>query len=132
MKLSRTFRLFTALVAILSVLFMQHAVAAYLCPGVPMGGNAVVMKAMPDMPGCTGMDSDQSTLCHVYAQGDAAKQTLDKPPAMAHPAFVPVLMMVSMAIFDLPIAPPVHPPSYIALARPVAPPIAIQHCCFRI
>lgn len=132
MKLSRTFRLFTALVAILSVLFMQHAVAAYLCPGVPMGSNTLVMKAMPDMPGCTGMDSDQSTLCHVYVQGDAAKQSLDKPPAVAHPAFVPVLMMLSLAIFDLPIAPPVHPPSYIALARPVAPPIAIRNCCFRI
>jgi hypothetical protein len=134
MKLTRTFRLFTALVAILSVLFMQHAVAAYLCPGASMGAGstALMMKAMPDMPGCTGMDTDQSTLCHVYSQGDAARQSLDKPPAVGHPAFVPVVMMLSLAIFDLPVLQPVDPPAYIALARPVAPPIAIRNCCFRI
>ena len=138
MKTSRTVRLFTALVAILSMLFMQHAVASYLCPGVSMGGSGSVVSAgvgvsaMPAMADCAGMDADQSTLCQIHAVGDASRQSLDKTPVADHPSFVPVVLVLTLAIFDTPLAYTAKPPLLITLARPTAPPISIRHCCFRI
>lgn len=138
MKTSRTVRLFTALAAILSMLFMQHAVASYLCPGVPMGvGSSVIsagvgVSAMPAMTDCAGMDTDQSTLCQIYAVGDASRQSLDKTPVADHPSFVPVVLLLTLAIYDTPVVYTAKPPLLITLARPTAPPIAIRHCCFRI
>ena len=138
MKTSRTVRLFTALVAILSMLFMQHAVASYLCPGVPMGvGSSVTsagvgVSAMPARTDCAGMDTDQSTLCQIYAVGDASRQSLDKTPVADQPSFVPVVLLLTLAIYDTPVVYSAKPPLLITLARPTAPPIAIRHCCLRI
>ncbi|MGK5040856.1 hypothetical protein ACQ4WQ_10970 [Janthinobacterium sp. GB1R12] len=138
MKTSRPMRLLTTFVAILSMLFMQHAAAAYLCPGAPLSGNNqaasmhAVMTAMPDMPGCTGMDTDQSTLCHVYTHGDAARQTLDKVHGADLPPFIAIVVPLLWMLVDAPILQESRPPSDVALARSTAPPIAIRHCCFRI
>ena len=138
MKISRSMRLLTVIVALLSMLFMQHAAAAYLCPGAPKAGGAVpmsmlaVMTAMPDMPGCTGMDADQSTLCQVYAHGDAARQTLDKVHGADLPPFVALVVPLLWVLLDAPILQEIPPPPDAALARSTAPPIAIRHCCWRI
>ena len=131
-------RFLTTVVAILSMLFMQHAAAAYLCPGAPLAGNsytanqAAAMQAMPDMPGCTGMDIDQSTLCHVYAHGDGARQSLDKTPGADLPPFVATIVPLLWAVLDAPVLQESKPPSDAALTRSTAPPIAIRHCCLRI
>ena len=138
MKTTRSTRLLTMFVAILSMLFMQHAAAAYLCPGAPQAGSNqtasmhAMMMAMPDMPGCTGMDTDQSTLCHVYSHGDAARQSLDKIPGADLPPFVAFVVPLLWVVLDVPILPEVRPPLDVALARSTAPPITIRHCCFRI
>lgn len=138
MKMSRATRLLTAFVAILSMLFMQHAAAAYLCPGAPLAGSGpaasmhAAMTAMPDMPGCTGMDTDQSTLCHVYAHGDAARQTLDKVHGADLPPFIAIVVPLLWLVPDAPILQHGRPPPDVTLARSIAPPIAIRHCCFRI
>jgi hypothetical protein len=137
MTISRSLRLLTAIVALLSMLFMQHAAAAYLCPGAPLAGSAAMkrMTAMPDMPampGCTGMDADQSTLCHVYAHGDAARQSLDKLHSADLPPFIAIVVPLLWVVLDAPVLQEIRPPSDIALARSTAPPIAIRHCCLRI
>ncbi len=135
MKISYFKRLRTAIVAIFSMLFMQLAVASYACPGMLAGSSMEVSAAdtmMEDMPNCDGMDPEQSTLCHVYAVGEPAKQSLETPPAPVVPPFVPVELVLNLAIFDVIVQPsrPAYPP--IALTRTSSPPIAIRNCCFRI
>ena len=138
MKTSRSMRFLTTFVAILSMLFMQYAAAAYLCPGAPLAGSIqtasmqAMMSAMPDMPGCTGMDIDQSTLCHVYSHGDGARQSLDKTPGADLPPFVATIVPLLWAALDAPVLQENKPPSDAALTRSTAPPIAIRHCCLRI
>jgi hypothetical protein len=84
------------------------------------------------MANCDGMDPPQSTLCHTYVYGEPVKQSLDKPPVPDLPPFVPVVLVVSLQIFDVVALPPPRPSPPIALTRTSAPPIAIRNCCFRI
>ena len=124
MKLSRPSRLLTIGITLVSLLFMQVAVAAYVCPQMPLELDSA-------MPGCTGMDATQPALCHAHAQGDMAKQSLDKPPlpdvspfALSGSAFF-VHSFVSLATERS------NVPQAIAPLRITAPPIAIRHCCLR-
>ena len=131
MKLSRLSRAVVAFVTLISLLFMQFAIAAYACPVMSDNeGRALMMSS--DMPGCAGMDAKQPTLCHAASQNELAKQSLDKPPGPDVQAFIPttlVLAVQSAAISD-------HPPGHIGqfadLSRATLPPIAIRHCCWRI
>ncbi len=135
MKTSRPSRIVAAIVAIFSMLFMQLAVASYACPGMSMGSPSLGAGAnavAQDMPNCEGMDPEQQTLCHLYANGEPSAQSLGKTP-------VPDMQPVALAIWiaDLPpvenaFAPELRPYLPIALTRTTAPPIAIRNCCFRI
>lgn len=129
-KMHRRFRLLTICITLFSILFMQCAVASYVCPStVEMMSMSVDSSSMPD---CEGMDKNQPSLCHAQAQYPQSKQSLDKPPLPDVQPFVAVgLVLASYAIdFDALLA-PVQPESLI-LARSNAPPIAIRNCCFRI
>lgn len=135
MKTSHLQRLLTAIVAIFSMLFMQLAVASYACPEMSAGASSAVFvgaSMMNDMPGCDGMDPEQSTLCHLSAYGEPPKQSLDKSATPLVPPFMPVELVLILAIFDMSALPalPSYPP--IALTRTSSPPIAIRNCCFRI
>ncbi|GGC64539.1 hypothetical protein [Undibacterium terreum] len=132
MSLRRPTRYLGALLALVSMLFMQLAVAGYVCPGTSIGpgGHAFSQPAMQGMAGCDGMDMQQPALCHAYAQD--GKQTLDKPDFPAVQPFIPgALSLVVQAVVDQS-----HPvsiePAGDLLARATAPPLSIQHCCFRI
>jgi hypothetical protein len=87
----RTFahRLSIALVVVLSLLFSQLALAAYVCPG---GKNPAAMAAMmaAGQP-CSGMDDAKPALCHEH--GAASPQSFEpfKVPAATLPAIVQVL-----------------------------------------
>ncbi|MBC7438038.1 MAG: hypothetical protein H7332_18445 [Bdellovibrionales bacterium] len=143
----RRHRLFTVLVALASLLFMQLAVAGYACPGMAARGEARLQQAAA-MPGTahagmpcaqamgvsgassapTSMDAQQPALCHAYCHG--GKQMSDGYH-LELPAFAPeqglaylILPSVASALLDAPQAP--------LLARAAAPPLSIQHCCFRI
>src|SRR3954464_5483325 len=82
MRLSRPSRFVAAFIALIGMLFMQLAVAGYVCPDFKIG-NANESMAMPadagmqGMPGCDGKDAAQPNLCHAHAQ--AGNQSLDKP-----------------------------------------------------
>ncbi|NVM74505.1 hypothetical protein FHW83_000265 [Duganella sp. SG902] len=135
MKISRPSRVLTAIVAIISLLYMQFAVASYVCPGQQMGGSSVTKAAgtmAVDMPNCQGMDATQPGLCHLYGHDVASKQSLDKTPMPDVPPFVQAELLLSLQLTDAVI---VHVNSHqvpVALSRATAPPIAIRHCCFRI
>lgn len=138
MKIFRPSRFIVAMVALFSTLFMQCAMASYVCPGMSMGTVNIAMTTMsedndsPSMPGCNGMDKNQPSLCHAHAQDQQSKQSLDKPQLPDVQPFLAVgLVLASYTIdFDVLLA-PAQPESRI-LARSTAPPIAIVNCCFRI
>jgi hypothetical protein len=135
MKLSRPSRLIAAAFALISILFMQLAVAAYACPAFSVHdsrGTVANKSAMPDdaMTACDDMDPVQPSLCHAY--GQAGHQSLDKPALALPQPFVavgfglPITPFNSIALAAL----TVHRDTFLAHAS--APPLAIRHCCFRI
>jgi hypothetical protein len=120
----------SAIVALLSLLFMQLAVAAYACPNlVPAQPAPMLDSAGQPMANCTQIDRQSPTLCqeHVHKQ----TPSLDKPDA-------PVVMPFVAAGFALPLVWPDHgaaasaPPAVFLHASGTSPPIAIRHCCFRL
>lgn len=133
MKLSRTHRILTALIALFSMLFMQAAVASYTCPalqGGDLGSTVVDQPSMAAMPGCDRPDTGNPALCHAHCLD--GKSSLDKPQV---PTVTPAAVLVSTLLF--PLEPLLASPQPVAeqpsfLRRATAPPIAIRHCCFRI
>ncbi len=135
MKTSRSTRFLTALVAMLSMLYMQLAVAAYVCPGMPAGsghGAASAHAAMIDMPNCQGMDAAQPALCHLYAHDVPFKQSLDTSAMPDVPPFLPAALILNLQFSDAGWLPGALPPRPIALTRATAPPLPIRHCRFHI
>lgn len=126
-KLSRPSRVIAAFIALLSMLFMQFAMASYVCPGMNSGngsGTAVMSK-------CENMDMAQSGLCHAHAHDLTSKQSLDKPELPSVQPFVPGGLVLAVMV-DLAARPLATPPESSLLTRSTAPPIAIRNCCFRI
>jgi hypothetical protein len=133
-KLTRKHRILTALVALFGVLFMQLAVASYICPGLRGGNDLHAMAAeespMQSMPGCDQPDSTNPALCQAHCQD--GKSSLDKPNA---PVISPAAVIVSAIL--TPLEPLVSRPLRDAepdslLLRITSPPISIRHCCLRI
>jgi hypothetical protein len=135
MKLSRPSRFVAALVALFSVLFMQFAMASYVCPPDETGqmNESVAMPAgsgIHDMADCQGMDLEQPGVCHAHDQ--AGNQSLDKPELpQVRPFFAAgsaSTLMPPDAAYRLLAGRLVE----VQLARSTAPPLSIQNCCFRI
>jgi len=134
MKLSRPSRLFTALIVLVSMLFMQLAVAGYACPSFNLGqigeSGSMSMDDDQSMPGCAGADKAQPSLCHANDQ--AGNQSLDKP-SMPHvqPFMAAALTLVFRNIEITGNSIEIQP-NALLLARSTAPPLSIRNCCFRI
>jgi hypothetical protein len=99
----------TALVAVLSLLFAQLAVAGYVCPAQSEAAAMVAMTASGQP--CDRMDQAQPTLCHQHAVGSAAQSFENvKLPVASLPAIVQVLVVPpvlrSQTAAALPIAAP--------------------------
>ena len=133
MKFPRLSQLIVVCAALVSMLFMQIAAAAYTCPSMVdgSGNTAIIALGSNQMTGCDGMDTAQPNLCHVQAHGDQDKQSFGNPAPDISPfiaarllsTVLPVKAMVG-AQSPLPAAP--------LFNRTTAPPIAIRNCCFRI
>ena len=143
-SLSRRTRRFTALLALVSLLFMQMAVAGYVCPGSTGAGSKsyeAVKLSMAGMP-CADMmatnpdDSqlqqpnqpNQPNLCRAHCQ--SGQQSADKyeMPSPVHFTALP-------ANFTLPLIDSVFSGASLqapALKRTTAPPLAVLHCCLRL
>lgn len=134
MKLSRPSRFVAALIALISVLFMQFAVASYACPGMGMGQSesVAVAASMDDqsMSACEGMDMAQPSLCHAYGQSD--NLSLDKPQVPNVAPFMPIALMLAWSSVDIARTPTAAPPEPVSLGYASAPPLSIRNCCFRI
>jgi hypothetical protein len=127
MKLTRSRRWHAAVIALISMLFVQLAVAAYACPQLNVAAAGVHGHGMSC---CDQPDPAQPALCHAH--GDVGKQSLDKPePPPVHPftAVGLALPLPPVATFDVPAS---APADGVSLARTTAPPLAIRHCCLRI
>ena len=134
-------RLLTALFALVSLLFMQLAVASYVCPGLPGSGatlSAADKSAMAGMPCAEEMAKNpvdsgpgqlgQANLCHAHCQ--VGQQSADKyePPSPIHITALP-------ANFTILITAPVFSSTLVQvtdLKRTTAPPLALQNCCLRL
>jgi hypothetical protein len=129
-------RLFGAFIALIGMVFMQLAVAGYLCPNTNQGPDEVAMVMtpdmpdMPDMPGCDKLDPVQPSLCHVQAH--ANHQSLDKPPLPDVQPFVPGALALVVKSIEPAYHSPVRPQFGSLLTHATAPPLSIQNCCFRI
>jgi hypothetical protein len=125
-KPSRTIRYVAAIIAVISLLFTQLALAAYSCPGMAPGAASGAHA----MAGCTGMDMEQPALCHAHDK--AVQQSLDKPDVPQVSPFIATGPAVVLFAPDA-IAPAVlSAPDLHLLTRTTAPPLTIRHCCFRI
>lgn len=137
MKFFRQSRVVTALIALVSVLFMQLAVSAYACPSLNEGKTMTYDLATApgidhaSMIGCEGqVDDELPSLCYVHSQyGDQSSGNAEQPnpsPALTITA-IPVIRAV---------APSVRPYSDFIASSPrmrgSMPPLTIQNCCFRI
>lgn len=129
MKLRRSHRLVAALIALVSLLFMQLAVAAYACP-MQAHETAAPMADCQGMDGMDGMDGMNASLCQAHAQ--PVKQSLDKASTPAVQPFIASTVLAEVAGLDqlMPRSASIAPASIPAAGA--APPIAILHCCFRI
>jgi len=131
MKLSHSTRAIAAIITLFSLLFAQLAVSAYACP-LPAPVQTVGMVSMAGMPGCTDMSMDKSSPALCGAHCDTGHQSADTAGAPLVQPFVAcgleaVLPRVERSTVSL--ATSLAP---IPLTRATAPPMAIQHCCFRI
>jgi hypothetical protein len=128
----RPSRLFTVLVALVSLLFMQLTVAAYACEGDASKAAQANSAVMADMPCAESMvmavDEHQPNLCHAHCQ--AAEQSADKyqVPSAIDVALLPSGLTLDGA-FPMFASVTLQAPY---LQRTTAPPLAIQNCCLRL
>lgn len=120
------------LFALVSLLFMQLAVASYACPQDASKVTQVKIMAEANMPCAESMvmalDENQPSLCHAHCQ--AGQQSADK-----HELPSPVAITAWPADFSLEVSLPVFsraPLQAPHLHRTTAPPLAIRNCCFRL
>lgn len=129
MTWNRRNRLITALFALVSLLFMQLAVASYACPAVASKVAAMAEAGMPCAESMKlNMDDTQPNLCQAHCQ--TGQQTADKYELPA-----PVAIGALPVDFTLPVTVPAFlgaPLQAPHLKRTTAPPLAIRHCCFRL
>jgi hypothetical protein len=128
----RRHRVFTVLLAVCSLLFMQFALAGYSCPGFGSRVQEIAAMAEAHMPCAESMemavDDGQGALCHAHCQNA-------QPASDSNPVQVPVLGLDS-GFYPAPVAiampAPADAPQALLLARATAPPLAIRNCCLRI
>ena len=89
MTRQRLHRLGTTLLVVLSLLFSQLALAAYVCPGLADAQAMAEMMAAGEP--CTGMDQQQPALCHAHAADSGKSFEAIKLPTVSLPMVIQVL-----------------------------------------
>lgn len=134
MKLTGQSRVIAALLALVSMLFMQLVLAGYVCPKASVDSSASEMAAMSttvsDMPGCDQMDTAQPSLCH--ASTHATHQSLDKHELPSVQPFVPTTMSLVLVNLVIPSSTSPFERNTARQSGAPPPPLAIRNCCFRI
>ena len=131
MPSNRRTRLVTALVAWLSLLFMQLAVAGYVCPDSASKRADMAAMSESGMPCAQAMtlmqDDVQPGLCQAHCQADSQTAERYQPPSI-DPQALPAADAMAFLATGLAVVPLQSP----HLKRTTAPPLAIRHCCLRL
>ena len=122
MRLPRKHRVVAALIALVGMLFMQLAVAAYACPG------SSELPAPTAMADCDEADPAAPALCHAHCQD--GQTSLDKPEVRTAAAAV-MFFMTLVAVEPVSGGTQARFEPASLLRRSTAPPISIRHCCLR-
>ena len=126
--MARKHRLVAALYTLFSLLFMQLAVAAYACQGVPAQTNdGIGSMASMDGQDCQPPDQAAGNLCKSHCE--KASQSVESLPHAMPDAPVPLLAVAST--FD-PHLPTVSGPRGNRFAAIPDPPPALRFCVLRI
>ena len=133
MSSNRRTRLATVLLALLSLLFMQLAVAGYACPdSAPQRAADMAAMAEAGMPCAETMalaqDDQQPGLCQAHCQAGSQSAERYQPPLSVDSHALPVAYLMALVVPVLAVAPLQSP----HLKRTTAPPLAIRHCCLRL
>ena len=134
MTWNRRKRFAIVLFALVNLLFMQLALAAYACPSARSAEASVQLANMKasGMPCAEAMalatDEAQPGLCAAHCKSD--QQTSDKyelpaPQSLAEPAIDYPLLRTQLP----PLVPLRNAP---LLMRTSEPSVALRHCCFRL
>lgn len=124
-------RLFTVLLVLVSLLFMQFAVASYSCPAI---SKALEIQAMAqsNIPCAVSMaitmDPDQPGLCQAHCQADNQSADTYQMPGLAAQTDL-TMGFVPPRVIPVAQGTPLQAP---LLLRATAPPLAVRNCCFRI
>ena len=124
-------RLFTVLLVLVSLLFMQFAVASYACPAISkaLEIQAMAQSGMPCAQSmATMMDEDQPGLCQAHCQADNQSADTYQVPGLAAQTDLGIGFLVPRAVAVVRGTPLQEP----LLLRATAPPLAVRNCCFRI
>lgn len=140
MYLSGRLRIRSALAVLFGLLFMQLAVAGYVCPleaRQAAGGAAPAVQdaqaGHDSMPGCSdASDQDLASaapLCHTHCQVE--NQSLDRHELPTFQAALPdpVLAIVVLTTSGQGVEEVFLQPA--SMTRVTSPPISIRNCCFR-
>ena len=129
-SLRRT-RLTTALIALITLMFMQLAMAVHVCPGAaaPVVEIAAMAKAGTPCADSASMNMNNapSNLCQAHCQSDQQSAHTYQLPPLA--TFSTVLAVIPFTITPVPLGVPLQAPH---LRRSTAPSLAVRYCCFRI
>ena len=132
MSRNRRTRLISAMFLLINMLFMQWAVASYVCPALASKASGMAAMADAGMPCAetmaTDRDGTQPNLCQAHCQ--AGQQSADR-----HEVPAPVAVFAFLTSYRLPemlplLSGPALQPAQ--LERSTAPPLAIRHCCLRL
>lgn len=131
MTWNRRQRIVTVLFALISLLFMQLAVAGYACPAAS-SAQQTGMAANSGMPCAESMavvlDDEQPGLCAAHCKAD--QQSADTNPS--HGLTAPPLLASDYPLLRMSLPSAVPPLDAPLLTRTSARSVAVRHCCFRL
>lgn len=135
MTWNRRKRFAILLFALLNLLFMQLAMAAYACPGgLNKGGGTdqSLATAMADLPCAEAMapvgDAEQPGLCAAHCKADSQSADKYQLPVLA----TPLVGATDYPLLRAMLAPLDPPAQAFLLTRNTLPSVAVRHCCFRL
>lgn len=133
MPVRRRTRCMTSLLALFSLLFMQLAVARYVCPGVLAQLTSAAAAQQSGVPCAEPMssvvDNNQPNLCKAHCEDSDMSAETVKVPTMVAPDGLVAFFLADPSQHSLSDGLPLQMP---LLQRSTVPPLTIRHCCFRI
>jgi len=130
MRLSRPFLLFAVVLAIVSLLFTQLAVAGYACPTLKPLQEMTNLADIGMAQDCDETDVEQRALCEAHMQ--APDQSADRQASPTIPPAIAVPLVMVPGVLNVAELPAVACAPQAWLTHPSEPSLSIRNCCFRI